>query len=71
MQDKEDFSWENGKIKNGATLGKIVSIPVQDDSEIENTGNMELNDEDQPDLDVDEFKKKMSEKLSMELNRNK
>ncbi|WP_094227066.1 hypothetical protein [Methanolobus psychrotolerans] len=71
MPNKEDFSWENSKIKNGNTLGKIVSIPAHGDSDIEPSKDIRLNVEDRKDIVVDEFKEKMAEILSRELHQNK
>ncbi|MBP1907875.1 hypothetical protein [Methanolobus bombayensis] len=71
MRNKNDFSWENGKIKNGDTLGKIVAIPTQDDSEpetLDETSRKQMHEE-QSDIVIDEFKEKMTEILSRELHR--
>nr|WP_321496760.1 hypothetical protein [uncultured Methanolobus sp.] len=73
MKSKGDFSWENGKIKNGDTLGKIVSIPIQDDLEPEIFDDIKLkqikqNFDEDSDILVDEFKEKMTELLSRELH---
>jgi hypothetical protein len=71
MKNKDDFSWENGKIKNGDTLGKIVVIPTQDDLEPEtfDEKSKEQIYEEKADMVVDEFKEKMTEILSRELLR--
>jgi hypothetical protein len=69
MRNKDDFSWENGKIKNGDTLGKIVAIPALDDLEPEtfDEKSKEQIYEEKADMVVDEFKEKMTEILSREL----
>jgi hypothetical protein len=69
MKNKDDFSWENGKIKNGDTLGKIVVIPTLDDLEPEtfDEKSKEQIYEEKADMVVDEFKEKMTEILSREL----
>jgi hypothetical protein len=71
MKNKDDFSWENGKIKNGDTLGKIVVIPTLDDLEPEtfDEKSKEQIYEEKADMVVDEFKEKMTEILSRELLR--
>jgi hypothetical protein len=71
MKNKDDFSWENGKIKNGDTLGKIVVIPTQDDLEPEtfDEKSKEQIYEEKADMVVDEFKEEMTEILSRELLR--
>jgi hypothetical protein len=71
MRNKDDFSWENGKIKNGDTLGKIVVIPTLDDLEPEtfDEKSKEQIYEEKADMVVDEFKEKMTEILSRELLR--
>ncbi|MDK2827170.1 MAG: hypothetical protein PWQ63_1442 [Methanolobus sp.] len=73
MGSKGDFSWENGKIKNGDTLGRIVAIPTQDDLEPEifddiKTKHTKQKIDEQADIIVDEFKNKMTEVLSKELH---
>ncbi|WP_340819613.1 hypothetical protein [Methanolobus sp. WCC4] len=67
MPEKNDFSWEKGKIKNGNSLGKIVSIPVEEDVDIPE--DIKLGSENKADFVVDEFKEKMAEVLSRELHK--
>ena len=71
MRNKDDFSWENGKIKNGDTLGRIVAIPPRDDLEPETfyEKSKEQIYEEKADMVADEFKEKMTEILSRELFR--
>ncbi|SDF45882.1 hypothetical protein SAMN04488589_0585 [Methanolobus vulcani] len=76
MKSKQDFSWEDGKIKNGDTLGRIVSIPTQEDLEPETFDDRKLkqikqNFDEDSDIVVDEFKEKMTEILSRELHRRR
>jgi hypothetical protein len=76
MKNKKDFSWENGKIKNGDCLGKIVAIPTQDDLEPENFDDIKAEHtkqkfNKQADVVVDGFKEKMTEVLSKELHRRR
>lgn len=68
MPKQDDFSWEKGKVKEGSSLGKIVSIPAQED-EIEAPGDLKLNIDSKEDIAVDEFKEKMAEVLSRELHK--
>ncbi|SFM47245.1 hypothetical protein [Methanolobus profundi] len=70
MPKKEDFSWENGKIKEAGTLGKIVSIPTQEE-ELEKAENIRPKSDDLEDVVVDEFKEKMAEILSRELHKKR
>ncbi|WP_319508984.1 hypothetical protein [uncultured Methanolobus sp.] len=69
MSNNDDFSWKNGKITTGNTLGKIVSIPLQEDSDIEIPEEIKTEIEDNTDLVIDEFKEKMAEVLSRELHK--
>jgi hypothetical protein len=76
MKSKGDFSWDDGKIKNGDTLGKIVTIPTQEDIEPETFDDRKLkqfkqNFDEEVDIVVDEFKEKMTEILSKELRRRR
>jgi hypothetical protein len=76
MKSKGDFSWENGKIKNGDTLGKIVAIPTQEDLEPEvfddiKAKHTKQNFDEDADIVIDEFKEKMTEVLSRELHRRR
>lgn len=61
MPEKEDFSWEKGKVKEDSTLGKITIIPVGE--------GVKLKPEEQENIVVDEFKEKMAEILSKELHK--
>ncbi|WP_292470030.1 hypothetical protein [Methanolobus sp.] len=68
MPKHEDFSWDKGKIKNGSSLGKIISIPAQGD-DIEGPDDVELRIDTKEDIVVDEFKERMAEILSRELHK--
>lgn len=70
MPEKNDFSWEKGKIKNGNTLGNIVSIPVEEEG-INIPESTRLNPDEPGNIVVDEFKEKMAEVLSRELHKKK
>jgi hypothetical protein len=67
MSNKDDFSWEKGKITTGNTLGKIVTIPVKEDTDIPDKAKLSV--EGQNDIVIDEFKEKMAEVLSRELRK--
>lgn len=69
MPETEDFSWDNSKIKTGNTLGKIVSIPAQEDTNIEMPEKVQSTFEDKEDVVIDEFKEKIAEILSRELHK--
>ncbi|WP_342306275.1 hypothetical protein [Methanolobus sp. ZRKC5] len=69
MPEKEDFSWDNSKIKNGNTLGKIISIPAQENTNIGMPEKVQSTFEDKKEIVIDEFKEKMAEILSRELHK--
>ena len=68
MPKQDDFSWDTGKVKNGSTLGKIVTIPKQDEK-LKASGEFKSGSGTQEDIVVDEFKEKMAEVLSRELRK--
>ncbi len=70
MTKSDDFSWRNGRIKNNDTLGKIVSIPLQEDTDKETSENLTYPVE-QNGIIVDEFKEKVTKALSKELHKKK
>lgn len=71
MPKQDDFSWEKGKVKDGSSLGKIVTIPTLDDDigAPEDIESRRLDNRE--DIVVDEFKEKMAEVLSKELHKRK
>lgn len=70
MTDNNDFTWGKGRIIKEGNLGKIVAIPPETDTCVpEGCSSYPASDEG-TDLEVDEFKKKMAERLSNELHRD-